>query len=542
MAVFSLIFFAALLAYLSLLSHSDEGDAKKPNIVLILADDLGIMDLCSYSSRINGSKSDSCYYETPNIDSLANQGVSFERAYTPPLCSPTRATIVSGQYAAKLGFNNAFGMKRFRSYRAKNIVPPAGYLVNDGIASDGSALDRALVSAVSSSALVSGGPDDQGADIVSIAEYMVEHESAFIGKWHIGGGGLPEYGPKSQGFDEIAFYDEGWSDYYDWRQNWQKAGTNEKESYLTDEITSQAVTWISDRKVQRKPFFLVVSHFAVHTPMQAKAGTVGHFEDKVTRGEGGRENPIYASMVRSLDDSVGNIIRAISDAGLADSTIVIFMSDNGGELSKRKETVTSNLPFRGGKATMYEGGIRVPLIFKWPGQFGKNSLVPMAVDATDIYPTILAASGYSLRDYEKFGDGQSLMSVLTGQVSKSNYKKTHYFYDPFYRKVQGENVLESTPKTVVLNGDYKLIQYHLGYSELYNLNLDPFEEKEISESYPLVVTRLRNLGANWESTIPKRYRTHKNPKYKAGKASKFPAFKDSYYNQVNSVDDARADY
>lgn len=516
-----------------LLSRNDQNEKEKPNIVLILADDLGVMDLCSYSSRIHGTQPSNCYYETPNIDALAKQGVSFKRAYTPPLCSPTRATLISGQYAAKLGFNNAFGMKFVRSYRSKKITPPTGYLVNDGIARDSSTQHHALISAVSSSALISGTPDDLGADIVSIAEYMVDHDSAFIGKWHIGGGGLPGYGPKSQGFDDIAFYDEGWSDYYNWRKNWHNPGPNQQEDYLTDEITSQAVTWISNRKSENKPFFLLVSHFAVHTPLQTRTDTLTHFEEKATRGIGAHNNPKYASMIGSLDDSVGNIIDAINDAGLRESTIVIFMSDNGGALSNREGAVTSNLPFRGGKTSMYEGGIRVPLIFKWPGQFKTNSLVDMAVDATDIYPTLLAAGGYDLKNYDKFGDGQSLVSALQGQAKNNDYDKAHYFYDPFYRKEKGQNILEFTPKTVVIEGDYKLIQYHLGYSELYNLNLDPFEENEISGSSTSVADHLRGLAASWEQTIPKRYRTQKNPAYTKNKTSKFPMFRDDYYRQVN---------
>jgi arylsulfatase A-like enzyme len=523
-----------ILAVYSNLRHSSEDmRSTRPNVVLILADDLGIMDLCSYASRINKMGPDSCYYETPNIDALASIGISFNRAYATPLCSPTRASIISGQYAAKLGFNNAFGMQSFRSYFAANLAPPPGFLAHDGIQQEKSAPQRALTVAVSSSALVAGGMDDQGQDILSIAEYMTAHDSAFIGKWHIGGGGLNDYRPASQGFEEIAFHDEGWSDYFSWRKDWHNPGKMQGKEYLTDEITSQAVEWIFGRQSIEKPFLLVVSHFAVHDPLQAKDSTIKYYDNKHNKGFGGHGSAVYASMVQSLDDSVGDIAKALADAGLDKSTLVIFMSDNGGVITKSGRSVTSNLPFRGSKGTMYEGGIRVPLIFTWPKRFEKGTLVDTAVDATDIYPTILAATGYSAEKYHKFGDGQSLMPLIDPQRNNGTYRKPHFFYDPFYRiNASEKSILESTPKTVVIDGKFKLIQYHLGYSELYDLVVDPFESKDISSSVPIEVSRLRKLAAEWEKTIPYRYRTRENAHYNA-KKSPYPVYRDAYYKQAH---------
>ncbi len=322
LAVVVLLFLPAIAFFVC--CYGSETSVARPNVVLIVADDLGIMDLCNYSSRINGKSASDCYYETPNIDALASNGVSFARAYTPPLCSPTRASIISGQYAAKFGFNNAFSMQEFRTYAAIKSNPPAGFLANDGIKVEASAPNKALISAISSSALVAGGPDDQGKDITSIAEYMTEHDSAFIGKWHIGGGGLSAYSPKSQGFQEIAFKDEGWSDYYRWKEDWHNPGKPQGKDYLTDEITSQTVEWILGRNSSEKPFLLVVSHFAGHGPFQARVGTAEHYEKKANKGQGGHDNAIYAAMLQSLDDSVGDIMQAIRDAGMAESTIVIL--------------------------------------------------------------------------------------------------------------------------------------------------------------------------------------------------------------------------
>jgi arylsulfatase A-like enzyme len=523
-----------LLAIFFNLSHfSKDIKPGRPNVILILADDLGIMDLCSYASRINKETPNNCFYETPNIDALASIGISFNRAYATPLCSPTRASIISGQYGAKLGFNNAFSMKAFRSYSAAKLNPPQGFLAHDRINREKSDPKKALIGAVSSSALIAGGVDDQGQDILSIAEYMTAHDSAFIGKWHIGGGGLNDYRPASQGFEEIAFHDEGWSDYFGWRNDWHNPGKTQGRDYLTDEITSQAVEWISGRQSIEKPFLLVVSHFAVHGPFEAKDSNLEYYDNKANKGLGGHGSAVYASMLQSLDDSVGDIIRALSDTGLDRSTLVIFMSDNGGVITKKGRSVTSNLPFRGGKGAMYEGGIRVPLIFTWPKRFDKGTLVDTAVDATDIYPTILAATGYSTEKYDKFGDGQSLTPLIDSQPNNGAYRKPHFFYDPFYRVVGSENsILETTPKTVVIEGKFKLIQYHLGYSELYDLVADPFENTDISSSEPVEVSRLRNLAAQWEKTIPYRYRTRENPSYNE-KKSPYPVYRDAYYKQVH---------
>lgn len=523
-SLFTAIIFvlALLLAKPGLAQNSPSTTPTKPNILLILADDLGIMDLCSYAQRIKSSAFGSCYYETPNIDRLAQTGVSFSRAYTPSLCSPTRASLLSGQYGAKLGINNAPGMKAFKSYSRKGKQPPVNYLPNDGIKRETAPKHRAIIGAVSSSVLMTGMNQDHGQDITSIAEYLSEHDSAFIGKWHLGGGNLKGYRPHNQGFEEIAYHDEGWSEYFNWQQSWHKPGNKHHQEYLTDEITHQTIEWISNRSPDDKPFFLMVSHFAVHGPWQAKEQLVSYFENKPNKGWNDHSNPTYAAQLKSLDDSVGSILQSLEKLGLANNTLIIFMSDNGGVGSKKGEAITSNKPFKGEKATLYEGGIRVPLIITWPGKLAQGDVVNNSVDVTDIYPTIASAAGYNIEAYKKFGDGQSLLPLLKNNEQQSEkYNKPHFFYDPFYRKTPFENKpIEQTPKSAVIQGDYKLIQYHSGQSELYNLEDDPYEQKNIAQLAPHDTNRLRKLLEEWEETIPARYRSKKNPKYVPAKQKK----------------------
>lgn len=513
----------------------EDTGTERPNILLILADDLGVMDVCSYYHRFNQDTKSPCFYETPNIDQLASRGATFERAYAAPLCSPTRASLISGQYGARLGFNNASSMRKFKSYRNEGLSPPAGFLVNDSIRRNHASSEKALIPAASSSALMAGSQLDAGNDVISIAEYMPDHESAFIGKWHIGGGNLHGYRPSDQGFEELAYYDEGWSDYFLWRKEWYAEGNTAGEAYLTDEITAQSVRWILNRRPDEAPFFLVVSHFAVHAPFQAKPADIQHFEDKMGKGNHVHSNSVYAAMVKTLDESVGSLVAAVDEAGLTDSTMIVLMSDNGGESLKGGQVITSNKPFRGGKGSMYEGGIRVPLIVQLPDTGSSLDMISTAVDATDLYPTIAEFAGYGLAEYQKYGDGQSLMSLLSVETKDAAYDKPHFFYDPFYRRLEdGENIHSYTPKTVVIRGAFKLIQYHLGYTELYNLEMDPYEREESSLENPLELARLRELAANWEQTIPARYRTTKNPKYAADSQSAYPVFQSDYFQRVNA--------
>ncbi|WP_142785491.1 sulfatase [Changchengzhania lutea] len=516
---------------------------KRPNIIFILADDFGIVDTQAYANHFMELDTSKMYYETPNIDELISEGTAFSQAYANPLCSPTRVSILTGMYASRLGFMTAMPLRP--TYYNQNLPIPDGYYPHDVLEhKDDIKIEQAWINATSNSAVPTGRDIDQGKDVLSLAEALIDYNSAFIGKWHIGGFGAEGYQPQDQGFENLAYFDGGGSVYFDWRKGWENSskqtfpkmpqdeweigdsGADTGEDYLTDDLTEQALNYIDRRsKIKDQPFFLYFSHFAVHSPYQALEKDVEYFKNKNTKGWNGHKDPVYAAMIKSMDRSVGAILDKLKETDLEENTLVIFMSDNGGIDSKitPQGDGTDNAPFLGGKATLNEGGIRVPLIFRWKGEIKEGQWVDVPVDCTDIFPSILAAAGYDSKEIveDQKLDGQNIMPLLTDvDNSKKSYsKETHYWHYPFnviYNSPYDGYPL--TPHSAIRDGDYKLIFDWYGRLYLYNIEKDPFEKNNIAEERPELKSALFNKLNLWlEKNVEKRYLPSLNKDYNSDK-------------------------
>ncbi|WP_147676343.1 sulfatase [Algibacter pacificus] len=515
-------------------NEKSDGQGKKssrPNIIFILADDYGIMDSQAYAAKFTKTDTSRMYYETPNIDKLVSQGTAFSQAYANQLCSPTRASLLTGKYAGRLGFTTALPIRK--TYYNQKLNVPKGFYVHDVLEhKDPIKIEQALNNGISNSAIPTGSTIDGDRDELSIAEALKDYHSGFIGKWHVGGFGAKGYQPKDQGFEPIAWFDAGGSPYFNWKGAWNNktnkryplmtaedleignAGKNTGENYLTDDLTQQALQFIEDKsKIKDKPFFLYFSHFAIHTPYQGKKDDIAYFDAKKSKGWNGQESPIYASMIKSLDQSVGAILNKLEALGLEENTLVVFMSDNGGidaEITPNNKG-TNNDPFLGGKACLTEGGIRVPLIFKWKGKVQEGQWVDIPVDCTDIFPSLLDAAGYNSKDIvtKHDLDGESLIPVLSDlKNEKASYTKTtHYWHYPFnviYNSPYEPYAL--TPHSAIREGDYKLIYDWYGRLHLYNIEQDPFEKNNLAGKQPKLKKALFLKLMNWlKVNVDKRY-------------------------------------
>ncbi|GIT04686.1 MAG: hypothetical protein CM1200mP29_00970 [Verrucomicrobiota bacterium] len=348
----------------------------KTNVVFFLIDDLGWRDLGCYGSD---------YYQTPNIDRLAKEGVRFTDAYSAcTVCSPTRAAIMTGKYPARLLLTQWLPSGRWSR---------TGHKMKEG-------------------RYISNLPLEE----VTIAEVLRGHgyKTAFMGKWHLGT--ETYYYPEHQGFDvNVAGRDYGapGSYFFPFTGKWKIPSTGQtlhkkqplsgkKGDYLADRLAEEAESFI--RNNSDNPFFLMLSHYAVHTPLQGKPGKVLNYEKIPEKKRQGK--PAYAAMVESVDESVGRVTRVLRELGLEKSTLVIFTSDNGGFAG-----ATSNAPLRANKGSNYEGGIRVPAIVKWPKAGRRGVLSNVPIISMDFFPTILAATGHALCPYQHI-DGVDLTPVL----------------------------------------------------------------------------------------------------------------------------------
>jgi arylsulfatase A-like enzyme len=437
----------ALLLALWLISA--ELTAKPPNIILIIADDLGWTDLACYGSD---------FYQTPNLDGLARDGMRFTANYSAcTVCSPTRAALMTGKYPARLH-------------------------ITDWIPGQPPENPKLLV------------PDftkQLPLEEVTIAEKLTEagYATASIGKWHLGG---EPYYPDKQGFDiNIAgtHYPQprpGYFAPYDIATIEQ--GPNGE--YITDRLTDEAMTFIRDHRDQ--PFFLYLPHFAVHTPIQARKELIAKHEKRLRDlGKTTHTNAAYAAMIDSLDQSVGRIRKALRDFGIADNTIIVFTSDNGGRVP-----TTSNAPLRVGKGSAYEGGVRVPLIVYWPGVTQPGSKCESPTITMDLFPTILQMTGQSI-DGDAVCDGVSLVPVLTGDGTLP--ARALYWHYPHYQHYQQGG---TTPYSAIRKDDYRLIEY-LDDSrvELYNLQNDASEEHNIADSNSEIANSLRDELQAWRKAV-----------------------------------------
>ncbi|MCC4211526.1 sulfatase [Leeuwenhoekiella parthenopeia] len=520
----------------------------RPNIILILADDFGIVDAQAYAQYFTKVDTAEMYYETPNLDRLIAEGTAFSQAYANPLCSPTRASILTGKYAARLGFTTAMPLRP--TYYNQNLPVPEGYYAHDVLAhEDAISIEQAWKNATSNAALPTGTTIDDSKDEVTFAEALPSYTSAFIGKWHIGGFGAKGYQPADNGFKTLAYFDGGGSAYFNWRANWDNtatrafpkipqeiweigdSGTHTGEDYLTNDLTQQTLNFIEEQAhASQKPFLLYFSHFAVHAPYQGETDAVDYFKSKSTRGWNNHKDPVYAAMVKSMDRSVGAILQKLKETGLEENTLVIFMSDNGGIDSKLtpKGDGTDNAPFLGGKAMLTEGGIRVPLVFRWKNHIPANQWVSTPVDVTDIFPTLLEAAQHEIPNLSEL-DGQSLWGLLKDPNNRENTytKTTHYWHYPFnviYNSPYDK--LPLTPHSAVRKGDYKLIFDWYGRLHLYNLEQDPYEQNDLAQLEPERAQSLFQDLKNWlKQNVESRYLPQLNPDYQPDKETRKTPFR-----------------
>jgi len=438
----------------NLLQKSNK-NTKKPNIIFILIDDMGYKDLGCYGSK---------YYETPNIDKLASQGMLFTDAYTcGPNCAPTRASLMSGQYTPRHGVLTVNNSARNPAHLRKLIPIPSIRT-----------LDPKIVTI---------------AEAIKPAGYI----NACIGKWHLGND--PQFGPQGQGFDVNAgAYQAGMPRSYFSPYHNPKLKDGPKGEYLTDRLTDEALKFIEANK--NKPFFLYLPHYAVHTPLEAKKKKIEKYKAK--QGSNGQKNPTYAAMIESLDEGIGRILSRLDELGLKENTLLIVSSDNGGvggyrELGIKGRQITSNAPLRGGKGMLYEGGIRVPMIVRWPGTVKPGTRCKTPVISVDFYPILLEITGTQTPSGQIL-DGRSIVPLLK-QTNGLN-RQAVFWHFPAYLQGKGET-WRTTPVGVVRKGDWKLLEFFEDDRlELYNLRDDISEKHNLAKQKPQITAELHNLLKN----------------------------------------------
>ena len=453
-------------------------ESRPPNVVFILADDLGWADLACYGADL---------HETPNLDRLAREGMRFTRAYSMSVCSPTRASILTGKHAARL---------HMTTWREAAGTPTR---------------DKPLLPALAEPDLPHS--EKTIAEILKAAGYRTFH----VGKWHVGDAG---HSPETMGFD-INIGGTHWgapSTYFhpfsgpsgsaaEFRYV-PGLGVGKPGEYLTDRLTDEAIKLID--AAGDRPFFLNLWHHSPHTPIEGKKDQVEKFRKKL-KPVMHHQNPEYAAMVFSLDESVGRVMAHLEKRGLAGRTILIFASDNGGYTNPFRGVVpTDNWPLRSGKGSLYEGGIRVPLIVRMPGVTPKGTECDEVVTCADLLPTLVDLCGGDVgRQAPGAGtlDGMSLAGLLRNP--KSHLPRTAaYFHYPHY-------YFNTTPVSAVRDGDWKLLEYFEDDRvELYNLRDDPGEQNNLAGSQPDRAVALRGQLHGWWKTVDAQL-PRKNPDYRA---------------------------
>lgn len=453
-----------LLMALLLLGFSGVTFAAKPmNVVFILADDLGWADTTLYGHTD--------YYKTPNLERLAERGMTFNRAYAnSPLCSPTRASILTGQTPARHG-----------STAPQHHVQEVQLEVEIGDAA--AARDKAIMPH-SVSRLDSRFPTL--GKMVQSAGYRTAH----FGKWHLG---MEPYSPLEHGFeiDIPHWHGPGPNGSFVAPWSYPQLQPDSPKEHIEDRMASEAIAWLE--RIKREPFFMNFWQFSVHAPFDAKEALVEKYRQELD-AEGSQRCSIYAAMVHSLDDAVGTLLDAIDYAGLSEETVIVFTSDNGGNMYDSVEGVppTSNAPLRGGKATMYEGGVRVPTVVVWPGVTVPGSRSDEIIQTSDFYPTLLNGLGIDLPENWEI-DGVDIMPALEGGKLSRDAIFTYFPHCP-------PTPPDWMPPAIsVHSGDWKLIrQFHQGDNGahkylLYNLANDIGETNNVADSYPEKVKTLDRM-------------------------------------------------
>jgi arylsulfatase A-like enzyme len=425
-------------------ADDDPPAPKRPNIVIILADDLGWTDLGCQGSG---------YYETPNIDRLAARGMRFTDGYScGPNCQPTRAALMSGQYGPRTGVYTVGATSRFDT-SSRPLVPVENV-------------------------------QKLRPEVVTYAEALkaAGYATGLFGKWHLGDD--PAHHPLAQGFDEALV----------------SAGKHfgfetvppvdvPEVAYHADFMTDRAVDFLERHK--EGPFLLALHHYVVHSPFDAKPALIERFEAKAPAG--GHRDPTYAAMIASLDESVGRVVAALEDLGIDGKTLVLFTSDNGGVGGYDRadsglegvEGITDNAPLRGGKGMLYEGGIRTPWIARWPGHIAEGSTCAAPILSVDLYPTLLDLAGAAPPDRAKQSlDGLSFLPFLITAGKAESPHEDLFWHFPGYLG-QGRGRWRTTPAGAIRSGHFKLIEFfETGKTELYDLAADPGERHDLAGEQP----------------------------------------------------------
>ena len=456
---------------------------KKPNIIFFLVDDLGWMDTEPYGSK---------FYETPNIKKLAQEGMLFTQAYAAnPVCSPTRASIMSGKYPSNFQATNWFGAPqpdeelKNNKTKAKNPLLSAAYQEY-----------LPLKEITIPEALKNGG-----------------YQTFFAGKWHLGE--TEDFWPEQQGFDiNKGGYASGSPKSYFSPYKNPKLSDGPNGEHLPDRLAAETNQFIEANS--QKPFFAMLSFYSVHNPLAGRKDLLEKYQEKRKalglKDEFSQEGKFkvrinqshatYAAVVEGMDLAVGKVLQKLKELKLDDNTIIVFFSDNGG-LAINEGTPTSNLPLRAGKGWLYEGGIREPLIIKWPNTIKAGSVNHTPVISNDFYATFLAAAKLPFMPKQHTG-GTNILPLLQGETSKERALFWHY---PHYSNQGG------SPGSAIRKGDWKLIRwYESGKEELFNLKNDIGEQKNLVEQETKIAKSLAKKLDKWLKSEQALF-PEKNPAY-----------------------------
>lgn len=453
--------------------------SRKPNIVFILADDLGWADLGCYGADL---------HETPNLDRLARDGVRFTDAYAMSVCSPTRSTLMTGKHAARLGIT---------------------------IWSEGS-----LEGPKNRKLLQGQSRHDLPHTETTLAKHLqaAGYLTALVGKWHLGDA---KHYPETHGFD-VNIGGTLWGAPHSFFWPYRGSGRFGSEiryvphlefgrpgEYLTDRLTDESLRVID--RAGDQPFFLYLPHHAPHTPIEAKEADVKHFQNKRQSGMNHQHAP-YAAMIKNLDENVGRVLDHLKQRGLDQNTIVIFASDNGGyvgvdKASGQNEPVTNNAPLRSGKGSLYEGGIRVPLLVRWPNVTPSGAVCSEPVILTDLFHTCMKAAGLS--PTPEASDGMDLAPLLKDSRAKLDRDALFFHYPHYYHT--------TTPAGAIRSRDWKLVEYFEDHRvELYNLGTDVSEKQDRASQMPEKANELRQRLHAWRQDVSAAMPTP-NPDFKSKK-------------------------
>lgn len=453
-----------ILFIFSLLGFSQE----KPNIVYINIDDLGWTDLSCYGSD---------FYETPNIDKLASKGIKFTDAYASASnCAPSRASLFSGMYSLRHGIYTVNSSERGKTEHRKLIPTPNNTILHDSI--------------------------------ITIAETLknIDYTTASIGKWHLG------EDPKTQGFDiNIGGTHAGHPKSYFSPYKNSNLKDGPKGEYLTDRLTNEAISFINEHK--NTPFFLYMTFYTVHTPIQGKKELIKKYRTKKTNLN--HFNYTYAAMIEAMDFNVGRIINTLEELNLTKNTLIIFTSDNGGLYTVSKQT-----PLKHGKGSYYEGGTRVPLIIRWDNKIKPKLISKTPVNNIDFYPTFLELTSLKPTNNQVL-DGQSLTPILfdSGKIKK----RPLFWHFPIYLQAEkGFNkntgrdpYFRTRPGSTIRYGKWKLHHYFENNEiELYNLKKDISEKNNLSKSNPRKTSKLLKILNTWQRKTNAPIPVTLNPSYK----------------------------